>query len=102
MQTGVPTPSRDHTSLVVQAGLLLLLLLGVFTVFGETLSGALFPLTNLPPALAGQARSALVGGEATFGAIATRSAPLAPVVARAMSGHSLFAQLRPYNVFDLA
>jgi hypothetical protein len=50
MQKGVPTPGRDHTSLVVQAGLLLLLLLGVFTVFGETLSGALFPPAEPPAA----------------------------------------------------
>jgi hypothetical protein len=50
MQKGVPTPGRDHTSLVVQAGLLLLLVLGVFTVFGEALSGALFPAAEQPAA----------------------------------------------------
>jgi hypothetical protein len=50
MQKAVPTATRDHTSLVVQAGLLLLLVLGLFTVFGEALSGALFPPAEPPAA----------------------------------------------------
>jgi hypothetical protein len=50
MQKGVPTATRDHTSLVVQAGLLLLLVLGLGTVFGEALSGALFPPAEAPAA----------------------------------------------------
>jgi hypothetical protein len=36
-----PGPGRDHTSLVVRAGLFVLLVLGVLTVFGEALTGAL-------------------------------------------------------------
>ena len=46
------TPSRparagpDRTSLVVRLGLLLLLLLGVASVFGETLLGLVYPPTE--------------------------------------------------------
>ena len=50
MQKGVPTATRDHTSLVVQAGLLALLVLGVLTVFSEALSSALFPPAEPPAA----------------------------------------------------
>jgi hypothetical protein len=44
-----PLPARDYTSLVVQGGLLLLFVVGMLTVFGETLAGALFPPAE-PPA----------------------------------------------------
>jgi hypothetical protein len=50
MQKGVPTATRDRTSLVVHAGLLLLLVLGVLTVFGEPLAGAIFPPAEPPAA----------------------------------------------------
>jgi len=43
-------PARDHTSLIVQGGLLLLFLVGLLTVFGETLSSALFPPAEPPAA----------------------------------------------------
>ena len=38
-----PSPRRDRTTLVVRLGLLVLFLLGVVTVFGESLAAALFP-----------------------------------------------------------
>jgi hypothetical protein len=44
-----PTPSRDapdRTSLVVRLGLLLLLLLGVGSVFGDSLLGLISPPTG--------------------------------------------------------
>jgi hypothetical protein len=52
-----PSPARvtpDRTSLIVRVGLLLLFILGVGSVFGETLMGLLYPPTGtsgpgLPP-----------------------------------------------------
>ena len=46
MAQNVPKPPairRDRTTLVVRLGLLTLFLLGVITVFGESLAAALFP-----------------------------------------------------------
>ncbi len=48
-----PPPRRDRTTLVVRLGLLALFLLGVLTVFGESLVAAVFPpgepaTTNAP------------------------------------------------------
>jgi hypothetical protein len=41
-------PRRDRTTLVVRLGLLTLLLLGVVTVFGESLGALLFPPAETP------------------------------------------------------
>jgi hypothetical protein len=41
-------PRRDRTTLVVRLGLLTLLLLGVITVFGESLGAVLFPPGETP------------------------------------------------------
>jgi hypothetical protein len=43
-----PPPRRDRTTLVVRLGLLTLLLLGVITVFGESLGAVLFPPGETP------------------------------------------------------
>jgi hypothetical protein len=44
MEASVPPPApRDRTGAVVSLGLVLLALVGVLTVFGESIAAALFP-----------------------------------------------------------
>jgi hypothetical protein len=48
--TSPPTsPRRDRTTLIVRLGLLTLFLIGIMTVFGESLIAVLFP-SGEPPA----------------------------------------------------
>lgn len=56
------SPRRDRTTLVVRLGLFLLFLLGVLTIFGDSLLAALFPGADTPTAPAAPPPAERSGG----------------------------------------